>query len=413
MRVDVNPRRLSCVPGQAAVITISVANTGTIITGHRIRVLGLDPEWVQLDTNELSLFPDATGVARLEVTFPPGIPAGPRTLSIEVSELTPPFDVAVIPVEVTVPAELAIKAALDPVSVTSGKVATVAVVVENVGNTVTDVNLAGTDDEGAISFAFEPAQPVLPPGGQAIASAELRARRPWFGSPKVRPFTIEAGPPSAPVIAFGAWIQKARLSRGAMALIGLVIAATVFAAVITASLAQVVNKSTADRDLAIQVAQAAQSSSAATGHSSISGTVTLLTSGAAVQGVSVNLFQASNSAQAIVSTATGANGGYHFSGLTAGSYLLQLQGAGFTQLWYPQSLTPQTATPVTVPANQTVAGINMRLGGLPATVMGQVTGGNTARGGTHPRTPPFRNGDRGDRGDRERGGGQRGRRPPE
>jgi hypothetical protein len=389
VRVDIEPRRLSAVPGKPAEVTISVANNGTVITGHRIRVLGIDPEWAQLDTEELSLFPDTTGVARLKVTFPPGIPAGPRTLSVQISELTPPFDETVIPVELSVPADLAIKAALDPVSITTGRMATVAVVVENTGNAVTDVHLAGRDDEGAISFDFEPAESDgpryrdglladVPPGGQAIATAKLRARRPWFGSPKVRPFNVEAGPPSAPVIAFGAWVQKARLSRGAMALIGLAVGATVFAAVITASLAQVVNKSTADRDLAIQVAQAAQSSSATTGHSSISGTVTLLTSGAPVQGVSVELFQASNVAQPIVSTATGPDGGYHFSGITAGSYKLQFQGAGFTQLWYPQSLTPDAATPVTVPPNQPVSGIDIRLGGLPATVMGQVTGANTA-----------------------------------
>jgi hypothetical protein len=376
VRVDVNPRRLSAVPGEPAAIIISVANTAPVITGHRIRVLGVDPQWIQLDTVELSLFPDTTGVARLEITFPPGIPAGPRTVSVEITELTPPFDVIVIPIALTVPVELGIKASLDPVSVTGGRTASVSVVVENTGNATNDVELAGTDDEGAITFGFTPPRPRVPPGEQAIAAARLHARRPWFGNPKVRPFTVEAGPPSAPVIAFGAWVQRARLSRGAMALLGLIIAATVFATVLTATLAQVVNRSTADRNLAIEVAQAAQSSSATTGRSGIAGTVTLLTSGTPVQGVSVNLFQASNAAQPIVSTATGATGGYNFSGLAAGAYKLEFQGAGFAQLWYPQSLTPDAASAVTVPAGQTVPGVDIRLGGLPGTVMGRVMGGD-------------------------------------
>jgi hypothetical protein len=376
VRVDVNPRRLSAIPGEPAVVTISVANTAAVITGHRIRVLGLDPQWARLDTEELSLFPDTTGVARLEISFPAGIPAGPRTLSVEITELTPPFDVMVIPIVVTVPVELGIKASLDPVSVTGGRTASVAVVVENTGNAMTDVGLAGSDEEGTITFGFAPACPSVAPGEQAIATARLRARRPWFGSPKVRPFTVDAGPPGAPVIAFGAWVQRARLSRGAMALLGLVIAATVFATVITASLAQVVNKSTADRNLAIQVAQAAQLASATAGHSGIAGTVTLLTSGTPVQGVSVSLFQASSAAQPIVSTATGASGGYNFTGLAAGTYKLEFQGAGFAQLWYPASLTPDGASPVTVPAGQTVRGVDIRLGGLPGTVSGRIVGGD-------------------------------------
>ncbi len=376
VRVDVHPRRLSAIPGEPAVVTISVANTAAVITGHRIRVLGVDPQWARLDTEELSLFPDTTGVARLELTFPRGIPAGPRALSVEITELTPPFDVMAIPITVTVPVEQGIKASLDPVSVTGGRNVSVGVVVENTGNATTDIELAGTDDEGAIRFGFTPACPSVAPGEQSVATAHLRARRPWFGNPKVRPFSVEAGPPGAPVIAFGAWVQRARLSRGAMALVGLVVAATVFAAVITASLAQVVNKSTADRNLAIQVAQAGQSSSANAGHSGIAGTVRLLTSGAPVQGVSVDLFQASNAAQPIVSTATGATGGYNFAGVAAGAYKLQFQGGGFAQLWYPDSLTPDAASAVTVPAGQTVSGIDIRLGGLPGSVSGKVMGGD-------------------------------------
>ena len=379
MRVDVSPRRLTAFPGEPAAVTISVANTSTVITGHRIRVLGVDPRWVSLDLEDLSLFPDTTGVARLEVTLPPGIPAGRRTVSVEITELTPPFEATVIPLELAVPAELGIKAALDPVSVTGGGTASVAVVVENTGNAVAEVTLAGSDEEGAVAFEFTPECPTVLAGEQAITSVRLRAHRPWFGSPKVRPFTVEAGPSGAPAVAFGAWVQRPRLSRGALALIGLVVAATVFAVVITASLAQVVNKSVADRDLAIQVAQAAsESASLAAGHASVAGTVTLLTSGTPVPGVSVDLFQATNTATPVVSTATGASGGYHFSGLAAGQYKLQFQGAGFAQLWYPDSLTPDDATAVTVQPGQNIQGVDVRLGGLPGTLTGQVAGGNTA-----------------------------------
>lgn len=380
MRVEVTPRRLSAVPGQPAVVTIGVSNNGTVISGHRIRVLGVDPQWASLDQQELSLFPDSSGVAVLTVNLPPGVPAGARTLSIEVTELTPPGEVAVVDVEVTVPAEPGLKLSVDPTSVTGGKNATVAVLVENTGNSDLDVDLAGADEEGALNFAFTPLDPALAPGEQIICSAKLDAKRPWFGSPKIRPFTVEAGPRSAPVIAYGAWVQKARLTRAALALIGLLTAATVFAVVLTASLSQVVGQSAADRNLAIQVAQAAGQTSTG-GTSGISGTVSLLTSSKPVAGVSVDLYQSSNPAQPIVSTATGSTGGYHFSGLASGSYLVEFQGAGFSELWYPDSLTSTNAQAVTLATGQVQSGVNVRLGGLPATVEGQISGGD-AEGAT-------------------------------
>ncbi|MCU4186054.1 carboxypeptidase-like regulatory domain-containing protein [Acidiferrimicrobium sp. IK] len=378
MRVEVSPRRLSAVPGRPAVVTVRVVNTGSVISGHSIRVLGVDPQWAVLDQESLSLFPDSSGVALLTVTLPAGIPAGSRALTVEVSELTPPAEVARVEVELAVPAEPNVTVAVDPPSVTGGNGAEVGLVIENTGNSVLDVDLLGRDEEGEVGFRFDPAMPTLAPGEALIGTAHLRAKRPWFGGPKIRPFTIEAGPPSAPVIAFGAWVQKPRLTRGAMALVGLLAVATIFAVVIAASLSQVVNKSTADRNLAIQVAQAGQSSSANAGTSGITGTVNLLTSGAAVSGVTVELYQAANTATPILSTATDASGGYHFSGLAAGSYKLHFSGAGFSELWYPQALTPDIATPVNLVAGKTVPGVDMRLGGVPVVLSGQIMGGDAA-----------------------------------
>ncbi len=377
MRVDVEPRQLSGVPGQPALITVTITNTRAVISGHRVRVLGVDPEWVTLDHDSLSLFPETAGVAMVRVTLPPGIPSGVRSFSVEVSELTPPQETSVTRVELTVPAELGLTMSVDPASVTGGSMATVALLVENTGNTPLDAGLRGLDDEGEMEFAFTPPEPHLDPGEELLGSVELRARRPWFGSPKVRSFTINAGPTDAPVVAFGAWVQRARLSRGALALLGLVAALTVFAVVIAATLSQVVSTSAADRDLAIQVAEGGGGNAGA-GSGGISGTVTLLATGAAVQGVTVQLFTSSNTVQPVVSTATGSGGGYHFSGLAGGSYKIYFNGAGFNELWYPASLGAANAQAVNVKNGQKVQNINIRLGGLPASVSGQVTGGNPA-----------------------------------
>ena len=377
MRIDATPQRLNAIPGTPALITIHVVNTGTIISGHEVRILGVDPQWVSIDQPQLSLFPEASGTIIVAVTLPEGVPAGTRRISIEVAELTPPMDVEVVPIELTVPAELGLSLQLDPMSVTGGGTVSSGILIENTGNSKVDVVLNGTDDEGAIDFAFTPPTPMLEPGERLLGSVELKARRPWFGSPKVRPFTIMAGPTSSPVLALGAWVQKPRISRGALALAGLVMAVTVFATVLTATLSSVVNTSVANRDLALQVAANAQGAGN-TGTSSITGTVTLLSSGLPASAVTVSLFTASNTSSAIFSTATGPTGSYSFNNIAGGSYKVQFGGAGFVPTWYPEALAPQNGETVVTKADKTTSSINGIVSGNPASIAGQVIGANTA-----------------------------------
>jgi hypothetical protein len=375
MRVEVEPRRATVAPGRPTILTVRVVNTGTVISGHRVRILGVDPKWVHLDLDQLSLFPDAAGVAVLSITLPPGIPAGLRHVGVEVQELTPPGDRQVIEVELTVPAELGLKVELDPASVAGGRGTSVGVLVDNTGNSDVDIDLTGSDEEAQVTFLFKPAMATLAPGERTLATVALRAKRPLFGSPKVRSFKIHVGPAQPPVSAFGTWVQKPLLSRGAIALIGLVVAISVFALVLTLSLGKVVGNSNADRDLALQVAQANQAGSAGGGSGSIKGTVTLLTSGMGVSGVTVEIFNASNTASPLASTATIATGGYQFQGLGPGTYKIRFSGAGFTQLWYPASLTADNAMPIALTAGQPpLTGIDVRLGGVPASLTGLVVG---------------------------------------
>ena len=75
MRVEVTPRRSSVVPGQPVVLTVEVFNSTSVISGYRVRVLGVDPQWVTIEGTDLSLFPETAGVAVASITLPPGIPA--------------------------------------------------------------------------------------------------------------------------------------------------------------------------------------------------------------------------------------------------------------------------------------------------------------------------------------------------
>ncbi len=384
MRVEVNPRTCVSPPGKPSVFTIQVFNTEPLISGHQIRVLGADREWTSLDKEQLSLFPGATGLALLAVTFPLGSPAGTRRISVEVSEMTEPYSAQVVDLDLEIPSEPALAIKLDPASTNVGRHGSLTALVSNTGNVAQEVVLTGQDDEGQVAFSFSPAEMSLVPGESRAANVGVAARRPLTGSPKVRPFSVSAkgdapieAPPSQ---AFAAFVQKAWLTRGHLALIGLLLAATVFAAVLAVTLSRISTTSSNNSNAVMQALQASinnsqSGASGGTGAASVAGTVTLVSApGTGVGGVTVDLFISSNTSSPLASTATKANGSYAFLGLAPGSYKLEFTGAGFAQVWYPDSTSAEGAGAIELVASQAKTGTDVRLGGLPASVSGGVTG---------------------------------------
>src|SRR5690606_21999468 len=131
--------------GEAATFVVTITNTEPIISAHRVTVLGADPAWVDVDQDQLSLFPDAAGTVTVTVRLPAGIPAGARRLALQVREVTAPGSIEVVEVDIVVPAAHGTRVELEPTSITGGSRATLGVVVVNDGNAETDVTLAGTD----------------------------------------------------------------------------------------------------------------------------------------------------------------------------------------------------------------------------------------------------------------------------
>ncbi|HET8582967.1 MAG TPA: carboxypeptidase regulatory-like domain-containing protein [Jatrophihabitans sp.] len=392
MRVDVNPRHADLVPGQPQVVTITITNTATVIGGYVLRVLGADPGWVRLETSDLSLFPDEVRTITATITPPPSIPAGTRRVAIQVRELTPPHDSSITELDLTVPASRAVSLRVDPLTVTGGRSAGFSVIAENTGNTVVTGLLDGSDPEGHVEFDFDPARVDLAPGEHAVIDLRARARRRLMGTPVARtlglyldesdePFfaTPEPDPEQQKArderaaLAHATFIQRPVLSRGAISLLGLLLTVSVFAIVITIALSRLVGQSTADRNLALQVAEARNAGSGV-GTSGIAGTVRLLTTKAPEPGVSVSVYSASDTSTPIATTATNKQGGYAFGQLPAGGYKLSFRGAGFVQVWYPAAATDADASTVTVAPGQQKTGVDVTLGGVPATISGTVTG---------------------------------------
>ncbi|MEO6885019.1 MAG: carboxypeptidase-like regulatory domain-containing protein [Jatrophihabitantaceae bacterium] len=405
MRVLVSPQQAAVVPGQMQPISITITNTSTVIGGYTVRLLGADPGWVELDTDQVSLFPDETRTLLAKLTAPHGIPAGSRRIAVQVRELTPPEATSITEIDLTVPAARSVQMRADPLAVTAGKRASFSLIVENTGNTVVAADLAGDDPEKQVEFGFEPEHINLSPGEHAVIDMRAKARRHFTGSPTIRQLglylddlpadgffaepslTKPAARTDREALANATFIQKAVLSRGPLSLLGLLAAVTVFAIVIVFALSRLVGQSTADRNLALQVA-AARNSSATIGTSGVAGTVRLLTSGKAVPGVAVSLFDASDTSTPIATTATDAKGAYSVGNLAAGKYKLSFRGAGFVQLWYPGAATDADATTVTLAAGQQQAGLDVSLGGVPASISGTVVGDDVSNATLYLETSP-------------------------
>ena len=389
MRVQIDPPRIELVEGMPLQLSVTVTNTGDVIGGYRLRILGVDPSWAHLTSEEISLFPDTSQTVQIMATVPRGLGAGDRRIAVQVRELTPPEAIAVAEVDLVVPARFAVKMALSPMTVICGKTGRFSVMIENTGNVEMPVSPIGIDPEARMRFAFDPPVVALAPGENAVTELRTTARRRWFGAPVARPFALALPPeppadlpPTAPAepiepLANGTMLQKPRLGRGALSLLSLLLAVSVFATVITIALAKLVGVSQADRNLAIQVAAARQSGTP-TGTSAMGGTIKQLSDAQPAANVTVEVFTAAALGSPLTSTATDAKGNWQVAGLAAGSYKLRFRAPGFAEVWYPHALTATDATPVDLQVGQKAGGLSVALGGLPGTIAGQVVGDDVA-----------------------------------
>ena len=404
MRVSVSDRRISVVPGVPTYLTVTITNTSEVIAGYSFRFLGADPEWVTVDRPDARLFPDDSTDIRVGLRLPVGVPAGSRRMAVQVRELTADQAVAIEEIVVTVPDQPGLSLRLDPATVTAGRRADFGVVIENQGNTILAGTLRGVDDEKKIDFTFTPRQFRLAPGESLTGRLRTKATRPMFGAIAVRPFSLfvddgvvhapgdrltadgAAGPldPTRPdaeeapnPAATGVFIQKPVFARGLLSMLGLLLAASVFAVVISVTLSSVLARSAADRDLALQVAQARYTTTT-TGTAGIAGTVRLLADGQPIAGVSIEAFDESDTSVAFATTASDEQGDFSIGNLPAGTYKVRLLGAGFAEVWYPAAVTDADAQVLTLSAGQRLTGLDVLLGGVPATISGTVLGSDVA-----------------------------------
>ncbi len=374
MLADVNPNLLEVAPGESCTFAVHITNPTSLIDAYEVSIFGLDPNWVMIPIQRLSLFPAEAGDVEITVALPSVFPAGYRQLSVHVRSHNDPNEFTLTPLGLVALGQPRLSARVDPVVITGGSEATFGLVVHNEGNTVVDAVVSVTDPEETAETEVVPATLSMPPGHQEAVQVTVRGRRPWVGAPKVRTFTFAVDSTSH-VEAVGTFIQKPRIGRWLLSLLGLLAAAAVFAVVLSRMFDNVVDEAGVDKGLL----SAALDKGADGGQTTpitpavVTGKVVLFNDPSkGVAGVKVELYDSGNTKVALASAATVEGGGYTFGRLSGGTYKIRYSGAGFEDVWYEAGPTAADAKEVEVEAGKPKPLDNVELGGRPGTIKGHV-----------------------------------------
>jgi len=172
LRID--PEDQMADPGSPAVLTIHVVNQSGVVDRVAFDVLGSAGGWAVTDPPTVALFPGADATATLTITPPLGSALGPVALGVRATAETSGF-VEVGEATLHVGASRSVEAELRPRTATGKRRATSVIVLHNLGNAPTKVQVMASDPDDAIVFDA-PSAVQIGPG--MTAELPLRMRLP-------------------------------------------------------------------------------------------------------------------------------------------------------------------------------------------------------------------------------------------
>ena len=379
MRTLAWPEIVEVSPGADGLVSVAITNTSSVIDAYRVQVFGLDPEWVEVVPPRLSLFPGETSNVDIHVRLPEDYPASQRMLTVNVTSDDQPGSFSLTQVALDVRPATKTTVALDPTMITGGRAATFGLVVSNVGNAPVTATGFASDPEDLAVFTFQPSHVVVAPGREQVIEVTAEGGRNWFGAPRARTFTIGVEPDGEqPVETIGVFVQRPRIGRSLLMLLGLLTAAAVFAAVLSRSFDRVVEEARVSTDVINAALETDQAGGAVvpTNPGSVVGELISLTTGQGLSGAQAELFLTDDTENPVASAASDDTGAFKFANLGAGEYLLRLSGSGVNVLWYGNTPTPADSTPIEVELGAETVLERIEIGGIPVEVSGAIDVGD-------------------------------------
>jgi hypothetical protein len=379
MRSSTSSDSVEVAPGESGMLSVAVTNTSSVIDAFRVQVFGLDPAWVTVTPERLSLFPGQTEHVDISMVLPDDYPASNRTIAVNVSSTDDPGAFSLNQVELEVQPRNVVSVRVDPVMITGGRSARFGLVISNIGNASVIATGYARDPEDLAVFEIEPPSVVVPPGHDQVIEITAGGGRSWFGQPRVRTFTFGVET-TGTVETIGTFIQRPRIGRWMISLLGLLTAAAVFAAVLSRTFDSVVEEARVSTDVLDAALDRNEAGGAVvpTNPGGVAGILMSSTTGAGLSGAQAELFVADDLATAIASAATDDTGVFAFANLGAGEYKLRLTGSGVGEIWYGDTSNPADAAPIEVALGEVTDIGVITIAGIPVSITGVIdTGGAT------------------------------------
>ncbi|MFP4148430.1 MAG: carboxypeptidase regulatory-like domain-containing protein [Nitriliruptoraceae bacterium] len=377
VRIDLDVHEVVLVDGRTAVVRVEVTNLDTVIRSYRLEVLGLDPAYAQVPVHTIDLFPEERRPAEITLTLPEDFPAGRRRVGIAVTQHDDPLVSATAALDLVLPAHPGLQQQVEPATLTVGRSGTFVLTPVNTGNTVLDLRFRGQEPERKVEVRFDPPRARVLPGEQVQVQATASGPRPWFGAPLVRTLELTTSAGEVSAVSTAMLLLKPRIGRRAVALLGLLAVVTLFALVILWSFDNVAERAEANERLLRQGLGEEDALGIRAASPAVSGSVSSAT-GAPIDGAVIELFDPGSPTLARSTAVTTASGAFRLANVPPGEYLLRVQAAGFSRVWYPSAAQVDGAETVTIRAGEDLGGLDVVLAGLPGSVTGQVVGADVA-----------------------------------
>lgn len=377
MRSMTTPELVEVAPGESGSISLAVTNTSSVIDAFQVQVFGLDPSWITVVPERLSLFPGQTEHVDIHVLLPPDYPASHRTLAVNVTSTDDPDAFSLNQVELTVQPRNVVGLRVDPVMITGGTRARFGMVVSNEGNAGVIANGYALDPEDLATFEFAPANVFVAPGQEQVIDVTASGGRAWFGQMRARTFTFGVETDHR-VETIGTFIQRPRIGRWMLSLLGLLTAAAVFAAVLSRTFDSVVQEARVSTDVLDAALQQGEAGGAVipTNPGGLLGQLVTSTTNTGLSGAQAELYLADDTDAVVGSAATDDTGTFTFANLGEGEYKLKLSGSGVGSIWYggesANTLNPADAATIDVVlGEETDIGV-ITINGIPVVVAGTI-----------------------------------------
>ena len=231
-------------PGGQVRVTVTITNTGNLVEGFWLQVLGPAAAWAEVVPPEISVYPqqDATAAVILSPPADGSALSGLLPFGVLASSTLDASSSAAAEADLEIGELHSLQAKIIPVTSTGRWRGRHVVQLNNWGNSQAQLQMIARDPDDALGFYVSPSYVDLPPGGQATVRLSARTKRPFLRGTAVRipfqvigepvdggsqpPPAVPYGDPSRPVID-AALNQKPILSRGLLTLMVLLVAGAV------------------------------------------------------------------------------------------------------------------------------------------------------------------------------------------